>query len=107
MPVDPEYKERIMKFSKKIDDWYLDLSLKKKGTFKNDEEFEDVPKSPSRFNSSLEDNSSESESFERLLDRGQSEREDLLEGSLIEFAPKTRLTKSPSPKGGKGKHTRH
>ncbi|CDW90807.1 protein kinase domain containing protein [Stylonychia lemnae] len=49
------YKQKCLKVSKKIDSWHQQMSLKKQGTFKDDEDFITLGNSPSRFCSSDEE----------------------------------------------------
>ena len=55
MREDQLYKNKIKRFSKKIDVWHDKMTLKKQGTFDNDTDFISMGNSPSKFQSSDEE----------------------------------------------------
>lgn len=50
-----EYRERVDRVSRKIDQWHNEMSIKKQGSFKQDCDFVEIGNSPSRFDTDVED----------------------------------------------------
>ena len=50
-----EYKAKLLKVAAKIDKWHQRMSLKKQGSFHEDADFIEIGGSPSRFDTSFEE----------------------------------------------------